>query len=90
MDSLDLILAAAARTLHARRARALAERKNAAYVALIASMSPADLLPGAVDALQAARAGGCGRGLASASKNAAAVLARLGIAEASTMWSMPS
>ena len=49
---------------------------------LIDTITPADLLPGALAALEAARNAGCGVGLASASKNAAGVLARLGIAAA--------
>ncbi len=60
----------------------MAERKNAQYLELVERMTPADLLPGALDALQAARAAGCGVALASASKNAARVLERLGIAQA--------
>lgn len=65
----------------AEKAR-LAERKNAAYVALLSGMTPADLLPGALDALQAARAAGCRVALASASKNAATVLEHLDIVDA--------
>ena len=80
MDSLDLLLAGAARTFSLAEREQLAERKNTAYVASLADMSASDLLPGARPALQAVRAGGWGLALASASKNAPAVLARLGIA----------
>jgi beta-phosphoglucomutase len=58
---------------------ALAERKNKQYVELIATMSAADLLPGALDALASVRAAGLKIGLASVSKNAFTVLDRLGI-----------
>jgi beta-phosphoglucomutase len=44
-------------------------------------MTPKDLLPGAVDVLRAVRAASLKIGLASASKNAASVLARLGITD---------
>ncbi|CAN5732851.1 beta-phosphoglucomutase [soil metagenome] len=82
MESLELILARAQRSdyTHAQKL-ALAERKNADYMRLIDTITPADLLPGAVTSLIAARAAGCLVGLASASKNAAAVLKRLGITE---------
>lgn len=81
MGSLDLILASAARTCTQQEKLALADDKNRHYVQLIASMSPADLLPGALDALDACRAAGLKIGLASVSKNAFAVLAMLGITE---------
>jgi beta-phosphoglucomutase len=81
MDSLELILARSDRRFTPAQKLQLAERKNADYVRLIETLTPADLLPGAVDALKAARSAGARVGLASASKNAAAVLARLGIAE---------
>ncbi len=80
-DSLALILAQSTRTFTPDERERMAAHKNAAYVELIATLSPANLLPGAVDALHAARASGARVGLASASKNAAAVLARLGITE---------
>ena len=82
MDSLELILARGERHFSAAEKLEMAERKNAAYVRLIDRITPADLLPGALAALEAARAAGCGVALASASKNAASVLARLGITAA--------
>lgn len=80
MDSLELVLGAAAASFSPARKLDLAEHKNAAYVASLSGMSSADLLPGALEALQAVRAGGWGLALASASKNADTVLQRLGIA----------
>ena len=44
-------------------------------------MNASDLLPGAREALEAIRAAGLKTGLASASKNAPAILARLGISD---------
>ena len=81
MDSLALILARSDRQFTPAQMAALADRKNADYVGLIDTITAANLLPGAVDALTAARAAGARVGLASASKNAAAVLLRLGIAQ---------
>lgn len=80
MDSLELLLSGSRRQFSAELKQRLAERKNAAYVESLISMSETDLLPGALAALQAVRAGGWGLALASASKNASTVLQRLGIA----------
>jgi beta-phosphoglucomutase len=79
MGSLELILASAKRSYTQEEKLALADQKNKHYVELISTMSPADLLPGAVEALDASRAAGLKIGLASVSKNAFAVLAMLGI-----------
>ena len=81
MGSLDLILASAPRAYTQQEKLALADDKNRHYVELIATMSPADLLPGAIAALDACRAAGLKIGLASVSKNAFAVLAMLGITD---------
>ncbi|MDQ1832227.1 beta-phosphoglucomutase [Massilia scottii] len=81
MGSLNLILAGASRSYSDEQKLALADAKNRHYQELIATMSAADLLPGAVDALAAVRAAGLRIGLASVSKNAFTVLERLGIRE---------
>lgn len=81
MGSLDLILAGASGDYTQERKLALADAKNRHYQELIATMSAADLLPGAVEALAAVRAAGLRIGLASVSKNAFTVLDRLGIRE---------
>lgn len=81
MGSLDLILASSGKQFTAQEKLALADAKNAHYVELIATMSPADLLPGAVAALDASRAAGLKIGLASVSKNAFTVLDHLGITD---------
>ncbi len=79
MGSLNLILAGSSKTYSMDEKLALAERKNNQYVELIATMSQADLLPGAIEALSSVRAAGLKIGLASVSKNAFTVLDRLGI-----------
>ena len=56
-------------------------RKNGYYRSYIKDMTPADLLPGAREYLQATREAGIGIGLASASRNARDVVASLGIEE---------
>ena len=79
MGSLALILARAARTYTPEEKRALADAKNGHYQELIATMTPGDLLPGALRALEEVRAAGLKIGLASVSRNAFTVLDRLGI-----------
>jgi beta-phosphoglucomutase len=81
MGSLDLILASSSRVYTPAEKLALADEKNLHYQELIATMSSKDLLPGAVEALDAVRADGLRIGLASVSKNAFTVLERLGITE---------
>lgn len=77
--SLDIILESAAAPFTAEAKRALAERKNGYYVAEIESFGPQDLFPGVRELLEAARAAGLKLGLASASRNAPALLRKLGI-----------
>ena len=79
MGSLELILARAPRTYTLEEKRALADAKNGHYQELIATMTPGDLLPGALRALEEVRAAGLKIGLASVSRNAFTVLDRLGI-----------
>lgn len=79
MGSLELILARGARAYTHAQKLALADAKNRHYQKLIATMTPADLLPGALEALAAVRAAGLKTGLASVSRNAFTVLERLGI-----------
>ncbi|MGY4397023.1 beta-phosphoglucomutase [Sphingomonas sp. UYAg733] len=57
-----------------------ATRKNGYYLDAVATMSPADLLPGAEALVAACRAAGLRCAVASASRNAPLVLDRLGIA----------
>lgn len=83
MASLEIILAAngaAARYSPAEK-KALAAQKNARYQALIRTITPGDVLPGIPAFLADARARGLRLAVASASRNAAAVLASLGIAD---------
>ena len=81
MGSLDLILASSPRTYTPQEKLALADEKNLHYQELISTMSSSDLLPGAVNALNAVRRAGLRIGLASVSKNAFTVLGRLGITD---------
>ena len=62
-------------------AQAWMERKNGYYITLLNDITPANLLPGALNLLDEAHAAGILIGLGSASKNARPVLERLGIAD---------
>ncbi|TXC89836.1 beta-phosphoglucomutase [Metabacillus litoralis] len=57
----------------------LAKKKNEHYVQLIKKISPADILPGIEELLIEIKSAGLGLGLASASKNASAVLESLNL-----------
>lgn len=79
LGSLALILGDRLGYDDAERAR-LAARKNGWYLEEIAHFGPADLFPGARDALGQCRAAGLKLALASASRNAPLLLERMGIA----------
>jgi beta-phosphoglucomutase len=81
MGSLDFILRRGGVLLSDDRKQALAARKNASYQTEIAGFSPAELFPGAAEALAAIRGAGLKTGLASSSQNAPFLLDRLGIAD---------
>jgi len=80
MGSLRLLLALGGRTASQAEMVAMADAKNAYFVEMIGRATPDDLLPGAERLLADARAAGLKLALASASRNAPALLARLGIA----------
>jgi beta-phosphoglucomutase len=60
---------------------AMMDRKNRYYLELIQGISPRDLLPGARELLEEIRVAGLKSAVGSASKNAAEVIERLGIAD---------
>jgi kojibiose phosphorylase len=78
-DSLRIILGE--RRVSAGHFEEMAERKNRYYQGLIQSVTPANLLPGALDLLDELRAAGIKVAIGSASKNARPVIERLGIAD---------
>lgn len=79
MTSLELILGPAAKTVSAAEKARLAAIKDGWYRESIAEITPADLFPGARAALEAVRSASLRTALASASRNAGALLERLGI-----------
>ena len=79
--SLQMILDKGGVTLEPAEFDRLADMKNVWYKELIGTMTRDDLLPGALNTLEAVRAAGLKIGLASVSQNAPAILDRLGIAD---------
>ncbi|HTB21254.1 MAG TPA: beta-phosphoglucomutase [bacterium] len=81
MASLDLILARGKRDYSPSEKIALADKKNALYVEMIAGLKPEEILPGVKDFLASLKAAGIKRAICSASKNAPMILERLKVAE---------
>lgn len=79
MGSLELILQLGQVQLSLNEKLMLAEQKNTEYLKLVETMSPADLFPGVLPLFSSLKAAGVKTALASASKNAALVLQKLGI-----------
>lgn len=79
MNSLELILKNSEKQFTNEEKMQLANRKNEYYKELIKTMTPKDLLPGAVEILEKLRSLKIKIGLASASKNAILVLNNLKI-----------
>lgn len=79
MGSLEHILALGSLTRASTEKEDLAARKNGFYLQALESMGHRDVLPGANALLAAARSAGLSLAVASASRNAATVLARVGL-----------
>lgn len=79
MDSLELLLDG--REASEQDKLAWATRKNDAYVALLAQVTPDDLLPGALEVLLGCKQRGLAVAIGSSSKNAPLVLERLGVTD---------
>ena len=82
LTSLDIILERADRPFDAQERGLLAARKNGYFGELLQDLTPAALLPGALQALQDLRRRHVRVALASASHNARTIITRLGIADA--------
>jgi beta-phosphoglucomutase len=81
MASLERILALGTKTYSEEEKHQLADEKNDVYKELIKEITAKDLLPGAASTLKTLRQGGIKIGLASVSKNAVAIIERLGISK---------
>jgi beta-phosphoglucomutase len=78
-ESLEIILGARTGEFPAERKAALLSRKNELFLELIAGMGPADLYPGVRELLEELKRRGLPLAVASSSRNAETILARLGI-----------
>jgi beta-phosphoglucomutase len=81
MRSLRLLLARGGRSASEAEMLAMADTKNLYYRDLIETVTPGDLLPGVEPLLAQASAAALALAVASASRNAAALLQKLGIAD---------
>lgn len=81
MESLAIVLGSQAERFSADERLELADRKNRFYLASVAQMTPDDLLPGIEVLLGELRGRGVPLAVASSSRNAAAVIERLGVAD---------
>jgi len=79
MRSLDIILERAQRVYTMAEREVLAARKNTLYLRAIESITPSDLAPGASELLSALRHRGFRIAIASSSRNARALIDRLGL-----------
>ncbi|WP_125979795.1 beta-phosphoglucomutase [Loigolactobacillus iwatensis] len=83
MDALELILkkGGVENDYTPEQKEALATEKNTNYVQLIQNMTAKDILPGMADFLKSLRDNGYGIALASASRNAPTILAKIGLSD---------
>jgi beta-phosphoglucomutase len=79
MASLDILLEVGGVTLDEGAKLALAEKKNAWYVEYISNMDESEILPGALEFIQALKDRGIKVALGSASKNAMLILNNTGL-----------
>lgn len=77
MESLSIILEKAAREYSEEEKQAMAARKNGYYVELIGSLTPDDMLPGALDTLDLLKANGVKIAIGSSSRNTPIILRQL-------------
>jgi alpha,alpha-trehalose phosphorylase len=78
-DSLEIILERSDRPYSDVEKAEMAERKNEAYVKMLAHITPGDLLPGIADLLDELKQNRIRIALCSASKNSAMILEKLGV-----------
>lgn len=79
MESLERILSRGRGNWTQEQKQQLAEEKNTRYRELLGTLSEEDILPGVPETLQALRARGLALAIGSSSKNAVAILERLGL-----------
>lgn len=80
MASLEILLEKSDREYSRGEKEALAEQKNEYYKELLKSLTPQDVLPGALDAVKTLKSMNIRTGIGSVSKNTPEILARTGLA----------
>ena len=81
MASLDIVLERATRAYGDDEKKELAERKNGYYRELISELTPADVLPGAMENLNKLKRNGVLVAVGSSSKNTPIILKQIGLAD---------
>ncbi len=81
LESLEIILEKANRTYSPAEKSALADRKNKYYRELLNTLSPADILPGAMELVAGLRSDGIKIAIGSSSRNTPFILEKIGLAE---------
>jgi beta-phosphoglucomutase len=79
MESLKIILEMSAKRYSLEEKREMAERKNTYYQELLKGLSPADILPGVINVIQALKDRRVKIAIGSSSKNARAILRAVGL-----------
>jgi beta-phosphoglucomutase len=79
MESLEIVLEKSVKRYSLEEKREMAERKNAYYGELLKTVSPSEILPGAVDMINALKERGVKIAIGSSSRNARAILRAVGL-----------
>jgi alpha,alpha-trehalose phosphorylase len=79
MESLEILLERSPRAYTLEQKKALAERKNGYYRDSLNTLTPRDVLPGALEILRGLRARGVKTAVGSASRNAPTIMQRTGL-----------
>lgn len=79
MDSLEIILEKATKAYSDAEKQEMATRKNNYYVELIGALTPADILPGAMDVLNWLKEHGIKVAIGSSSRNTPIILRQIGL-----------
>lgn len=81
MASLEIVLEKTDKVYTDKEKEELADKKNKMYVSSLASLSPADVLPGVVDFISFLKSKGIKTAIGSASKNTPLILEKTGLAD---------
>ncbi|MBN2273131.1 MAG: beta-phosphoglucomutase [Bacteroidales bacterium] len=81
LESLEIILEKAAKSYSPEEKKALAEKKNGYYRELLKTLSPSDILPGAIELVNALKNAGIKVAIGSSSKNTPFILRQIGLAD---------